>query len=101
MVQDSVTGAPAQFSVGGVMGGSFRVLGRNFIPFILLSIVCTIPSLLVTLLKPAVQRLFTGELGTTPPVPVSGDRVLLTLLGWLVSILSHALNQSALVYGTF
>jgi MFS family permease len=100
MAQESVAPGSPQFSVGRVMGGSFKVLARNFIPFIVLSIICAIPNIAVTALNPSVQRLFTGQFGAAPVEPFSGERVALTLLGWLISILCYALNQSALVYGT-
>jgi MFS family permease len=101
MAQDSVVPGSAQFSVGRVMGDSFKVLARNFIPFMVLSIVCAVPNFVVTALNPGVQRLLNGDLGTGAPIePFSTDRVVLTLVGWLVSILCYALNQSALVYGT-
>jgi hypothetical protein len=100
MAQDSVAPGSAQFSIGRVMGGSLAVLGRNFVPFIVLSIICAIPNIVVTALNPAVQHLFSGRLDATAMEPFSGDRLLLTAIGWLVSILCYALNQSALVYGT-
>ena len=99
MVQDSYTPS-AQFGIGRVMGTSFTVLGRNFVPFIVLSIICAVPNILFSLLNPDFQRLMRGDFHPAPAERFSGGHLAITLLGWLISILCYSLNQSALVYGT-
>jgi hypothetical protein len=100
MAQEAYTPA-ATFGIGRVMGASFTALGRNFVPFITLSVICAVPNILFTVLNPDFQRVLSGNF---QPVPMAerfnGAHVGLTLLGWLVSILSYSLNQSALVFGT-
>jgi MFS family permease len=101
MVQETYTPGGTQFGIGRVMGTSFKVLGRNFVPFIVLSAVCAIPNILFTLLNPDFQRVMSGDFHPTPAAAAfSGGRLIVTLIGWVVSILCYSLNQSALVFGT-
>jgi hypothetical protein len=102
MTQDGNPVGANRFTIGRVMGGSLGVLGRNFAPFVLLSIICSIPSLLIVGLNPQLQILISGDIHAAPPPQAfDAERIYLTVIGWIVSLLSHALNQSALAYGTF
>ena len=79
------------FSVGAVLGRSFRILMRNFTAFSLMAIVITLPSLLLLL---AAQPSASAPAGTEPA------------LGWdiaagVVDLITNALVVGALTFGTF
>jgi MFS family permease len=101
MALDNTQPAAPQFGIGRVMGTSFSVLGRNFVPFITLSIICGIPNILFSLLNPDLRQVLSGNFQPTPRVGFGSGHLTLTLVGYVVSILCYSLNQSALVFGTF
>jgi hypothetical protein len=92
MTQDNLGGAPeplgrARFNLGRVLAESFSILLRNFVPFMIIAVVIAIPSLLIEYW----QR--TAPAGPAASVPAS-------LIAGLIGLLTAALTQSALTYGT-
>lgn len=95
MAQD--IGAPGvQFQIGRVISTSIAVFGRNIGPFLVIAFIIGIPYLLVSLMTAssidieAIQA--TGQL----PSGFWG----MVVIGILVYMLTYALTQAALVYGT-
>jgi hypothetical protein len=92
-----------QFSIGNVLGTSFSVLARNIIPFLLITVVISIPYFLVSQLAP----------GSAPPAQSSADQGhvyyfyyanISSGADWLSLILhvtTVGLVSAALAYGTF
>jgi hypothetical protein len=98
-ISPSTLGAP-QFAIGRVLGTSFSVLLRNFVPFMVLAIVCGIPNIVFAYENPAFQRLLHGEAAAAPPAGFDSQRYGLLIASYLVSILCYALTQSSLMFGT-
>jgi hypothetical protein len=88
MTQDGIVGGAARFSVGGVLAGSLSLLLRNFVPFMLITILLSIPSFLI------------GYWEYSRPGDPEALYNPISLLSGLVSLLTTALTQSALTYGT-
>jgi hypothetical protein len=88
MSQDGMGAGGPRFNLGRVLVESFQVLLRNFVPFMVLSVVIAIPSLVIQYLEQA-----------SPADPAAGFNPA-GLIGGLVGLLTAALTQSALTYGT-
>lgn len=87
-----------QFSIGNVLGTSFSVLLRNFVPFVIIAVVVSIPSILIArfyAIDPLVMQEYVRQ-GQLPPGFASS-----TLISTLVLFLTSSLISAALVYGTF
>jgi MFS family permease len=87
MAQDNLGGG-TRFSIGRVLVESVRVLLRNFVPFMLLAVVIAIPSFIIEYLA-----------SRNPAAPGEMFNVSSVISG-LVGLLTAALTQSALTYGT-
>ena len=73
-----------EFSIGGVLATTFRVLGKNLIPFIILGLVIAVPTHWIDY--------WIGQ--TLPPI-------ISLLVSWLVDSLSLTLMQAVYAYGVF
>ncbi|NNG05519.1 MAG: hypothetical protein HKM95_15655 [Inquilinus sp.] len=80
------------FSVGAVLGRSFGIWFRNFIPFSLMSIIVTSPSFILAM---ATQP----DLGSQSPA--AGGGAVATFATIFVDLVVNALLVGALAYGTF
>src|ERR1700753_1047248 len=101
MTDEAIAGAPTtEFRIGRVLSVSLRGLLRNFAPFILLSLICSIPSLIFNYENPAVQRILSGDAAALPAPDQLSHRYLFSALSLVVSTLCYALTQSALIFGT-
>jgi hypothetical protein len=86
MTQDGNGAGAARFNLGRVLAESFSVLLRNFVPFMVISVVIAIPSLLIAY----------WQRGTPP----ESSGIAASVIAGLVELLTAALTQSALTYGT-
>jgi len=88
MTQDIPGGGAVRFNIGRVLVESCQVLLRNFVPFMVITIVIAIPSFII------------GQLSIADPADPKQVFSASGLIGWLVGLLTTALTQSALTYGT-
>jgi hypothetical protein len=88
-----------QFSIGNVLGTSFSVVGRNFVPFAVIAIIVAIPSILITRLY-GLDPIAMQEAVRTGYFSAS-DFGTKMFVYWLVVTLTSSLVSAALVYGTF
>lgn len=92
MAQDGNVGG-SQFRIGRILGESFTLLLRNFVPFMIISLVIAIPSFVIQYWQMEAMR----EAIATGVMPSTGMQ---SVIGGLVGLLTWALTQSALTYGT-
>jgi hypothetical protein len=100
---DQAMSAPGarQFRIGNVLRTSFAVLGRNIVPFALIAIVISIPSIVVTRVFPVDPNSY--------PVDSNGQHLLFyyslgskeTWIRMFANLITSSLISAALVYGTF
>lgn len=89
--------ATTQFSVGKVLATSAAILGRNIVPFGVLALILTVPTVLIQLfLNPAFN------IGDVSQVETIGSTYF-TYTGplYLVSVITNGLVTAAMVYGSF
>ena len=92
-------GSSPQFTIGNVLGTSFSVLGRNIVPFAVITIIVAIPSILLTRfygINP-VAMMEAARAGYFSASDFSSRM----FVYWLVVTLTSSLVSAALVYGTF
>lgn len=78
-----------KIDIGRVIGDTFKVLGRNFVPFAVLSgLFVGLPSVLMLVLQPFAADAQNLRFGPG------------LFFGWLVALVTGAILQGALVYGT-
>lgn len=86
------TAGSRRFEIGRVISETFRVIGRNFVPFILLALLLGgLPNLLVSL----GQAWFVGDHPTLTPQVVIGSGT-----GFLIMIIAAVVLQAAIVHAT-
>ncbi|WP_395014954.1 hypothetical protein [Dongia sp.] len=85
-----------QFQIGRVISDSIAVFGRNLGPFLVISLIIGIPYLLVSLMT--VASIDIEAIQATGQLP-SGFWGMI-VIGILIGMLTYALTQAALVYGT-
>ena len=93
-------GAP-QFSIGNVLGTSFAVIGRNIVPFLLLAIVISIPSIVIKRMVGVDPQLYQDQINQQHTLYFTSYSSPGSWLGLLVSMVTSSLVTAALVYGTF
>jgi hypothetical protein len=71
------------FMIGDVLGRTFSILGRNFVPFFLLSAVATLPQLFVLLSSPTTQGTFIAR-------PAAASVVLPLVIGFVLKLFTQA-----------
>src|SRR5579871_958256 len=92
-----------QFSIGNVLGTSFSVLARNFILFLLIAVVISIPYFIVSHLTPASvppEQSSVGQ-GHVYYFYYASASSAADWLGILLHIITVSLVSAALAYGTF
>ncbi|GAB2177084.1 hypothetical protein [Dongia sp. agr-C8] len=95
MAQD-IGATGVQFQVGRVISTSLAVFGRNLGPFMVIALIIGIPYLLVSLMT--VSSIDVEAIQATGQLP-SGFWGMV-VIGILIYMLTYALTQAALVYGT-
>jgi hypothetical protein len=95
-----VSGAP-RFSIGNVLGTSFAVIGRNIVPFLLLAIVISIPSIAIRRLVGVDPQLYQEQINQQHTLYFTSYSSPGSWIGLIVSIATSSLVTAALVYGTF
>ena len=65
-----------RFTVGGALSTSFSVLMQNFVPFMLLGLVFSTPSLLINLIPPDIHNPSMLRLGLAMVVPIASSFIL-------------------------
>jgi hypothetical protein len=95
MAQD-IAAPGVQFQVGRVISTSLAVFGRNLGPFLVIAFIIGIPYLLVSILT--VASIDIEAIQATGQLP-SGFWGMIAV-GVLIGMLTYALTQAALVYGT-
>lgn len=86
-------GSNSGFMIGDVLGRTFSILGRNFVPFTVLSAIATLPQLLFLLSAPAGGAYFTRT--------GNGAMVGTTLLPLAVGFVLRLLTQAIIVHAAF
>lgn len=85
----ATTVEPGKIDIGRVISDTFKVLGRNFVTFAILSgVLVGLPSVLMLVLQPFAADAQNLRFG--PGI----------FFGWLVALVTGAILQGALVYGT-
>jgi hypothetical protein len=84
----------ASFDIGRVVSRTFSVIGRNWITFLVLSVLAVVPQ--------SVWSFYTtrGALDGGAAFALSGSFWLFTFVGWLVTIVATFVLQASLTYGT-
>src|SRR5689334_7419720 len=86
-----------EFTVGRVISTSLAVFGRNLVPFVVLALVIGIPYIVITVgVTGSVDLEAMEQTGQLPP----GFWGML-LIGSLIYLLTYAVTQSVIIYGTF
>ena len=98
MAQVGISGGAERFEIGRVISTSIAVFIRNLVPFCIISLVIGIPYILVTLWSAGGAKDLEAA-AQTGQVP-SGFWGMIAI-GVLIFMLTNALTQSAIVYGTF
>jgi len=96
MAQDSLGGGAVRFNIGQVISTSIAVFLRNLVPFTVITVIVGIPYILVSLLGGG--GIDAAEIERTGQLP-SGFWGMAAIT-MLIFILTYALTQSALIYGT-
>jgi hypothetical protein len=98
MTQDNFGSGAVRFEIGRVISISLAVFGRNLVPFLILSVLIGIPYIVVSLW-------FANSIGDVAAIQATGQLPSgfwgMMIVGMLIFILTNALTQSAIVYGTF
>jgi MFS family permease len=96
MTQDILGGGTMRFNIGQVISTSSAGFLRNFVPFMVITVIVGIPYILISLL--GAGNMDAAEIERTGQLP-SGFWGML-LISMLIFILTYALTQSAIIYGT-
>ncbi len=89
------SGRSRDFEVGRVISGTFAVIGRNFVPFILLALLLGgLPNLLVALIQ---THFIKGDIGA---MTYSPQVIIGTIVGALVMLACGFVLQAAIVHAT-
>jgi hypothetical protein len=98
MTREDFAGGAVRFEVGRVISTSLAVFGRNLGPFLILSLLIGIPYIVVSFW-------FAGSVGDIEAIKATGQLPSgfwgMLVVGMLIFMLTNALTQSAIVYGTF
>src|SRR5262249_7602279 len=101
MTQEAVAARePNEFRIGRVLSVSLKVLLHNFAPFVLLSLICSIPRILFSYENPALQRALYGPDAVSAAATAPAHRAFIIIASLVISTLSYSLAQSVLIFGT-
>ncbi|HEY2891601.1 MAG TPA: hypothetical protein VGJ31_13275 [Dongiaceae bacterium] len=102
MTDQSTRAADApQFSIGKVLGTSFAVIGRNIVPFLLLAIMISIPSIVIRRMVGVDPQVYQAQINQQQTLYFASLSSLGSWISMFVSIVTSSLVTAALVYGTF
>jgi len=90
-----------RFSIGNVLGTSFAVIGRNIVPFLLLAIVISIPSIIINRMVGVDPQVYQEQINQQQTLYFASYSSPGSWFSLLVSIVTSSLVTAALVYGTF
>src|SRR5512143_4016977 len=99
--QTSAPPGSAQFTISNVLGTSFAVIARNAVPFLLIAIVISIPSIVIARLVGVDPKLYESQINQQNMLYYTNIASWGALLSVLVSLITSSLVTAALVYGTF
>jgi hypothetical protein len=88
---------PAEFRVGRVFSRSFGILTRNFVKFFLLTVIATVPSLILVL----VGASSIASQGPNGAPNISGAAIAAAGGGVLLWLVLYMLSQAVVLYGAF
>lgn len=89
----AVLGERARLDIGRVLQGTFSVIGRNFVTFLVLSLIFAgLPSVLTTL--------GLSQMRATGPTTFNMPQWQVLIPSWLVAIVANSVLQGALVHAT-
>ncbi len=90
-----------QFTIGNVLGTSFAVIARNVVPFLLIAIVISIPSIVIARLVGVDPKTYEDQINQQNMLYYTNIASWGAFVSMLVSLITSSLVTAALVYGTF